>query len=335
MPTNETILKKVQAGIESVRGTGVATTRKVYAQVDPAYDRPLITFTDTTGTFSPRRRVGYGRPTVGFAATDILTYEDAAWWFLLGIKGGVAGVSDAGTPPAYTYTFLPSPSTDNLAAVTLEHGEPGNVYKSQQVMCNSFTIRGDGDSTTEPGLMIDAELIGLDWEASSYTAAIPDRTTEVVLAQGTKLYIDDVGGTIGSTQVLGKLISFSLTVNNNIHYKGFMENTAYAPNKVGRAERTVDAQFVMEFDDDDEFANYRAAVPVERMIRIEQSGSQIHGTSVVNKRFRFDLYGYWSSWDDGDRDGNITATYGLAGYIDSTAATDFSAEIVNALATLA
>lgn len=331
--TNETILRKVQAGIETTRGTSVAATRKVYAQVDPNYNRPLITFTDTTGTFDARRRVGYGRPDINFKATDILTYEDAVWWFLLGIKGGVSGSSDAGTPPAYTYTFSPTPAVDDLASVTLEHGEPGNVYKSTQVMCNSFTIRADGDSTNEPGWMIDAELLGLDWATSTYTAAIPDRTTEVILAQGTKIYID--GTTIGTTQVLGQLISFSATVNNNIHYKAFMENVgSYAANKVGRGERTIDAQFVMEFASDAEFANYRATVPVERMIRLEQSGSQIHGSTVTNKRIRLDMYGYWSSWDNGDRNGNITATFGFTGYVDTTAAIAYKAEVVNALSTI-
>jgi len=335
VPTNETILRKVQAGIETTRGTPVAATRKVYAQVDPSYNRPLIEFTDTTGTFSGRRRVGYGRPTIGFSATDILTYEDAAWWFLLGIKGGVAGVGDAGSPKAYTYTFVPTPATDDLAAVTLEHGEPGNAYKTAQVMCNSFTIRADGDSTSEPGWMIETELVGLDWVSSAYTGSIADRTTEVVLAQGTKLYIDASGGTIGTTQVTGKLISFSATVNNNIHFKAFMENVgSYAPNKVGRGNRTIDAQFVMEFDSDAEFANYRATVPVERLIRVTQTGSKIHSTPDVYKELTLDMYGYWSSWDDGDRDGNITATFGFSGYVNATAATDFSAKVVNGLMTL-
>lgn len=335
MPTNETILRKVQAGIESTRGTSVAATRKVYAQVDPNYNRPLITFTDTTGTFDARRRVGYGRPDINFKATDILTYEDAAWWFLLGIKGGVTGVTDAGAPPAFTYTYSPTPAVDDLASVTLEHGEPGNPYKSVQTMVNQFTIRADGDSTNEPGWMIDADLMSLDLNPATYTAAIPDRTTEVIVAQGTKLYIDAAGGTIGTTQVLGQLISFSATIVNNIHLKAFMENVGvYAANKVGRGERTIDAQFVVEFANDTEFANYRANPPVERMIRLEQTGSQIHGSSVTNKRIRLDMYGYWSGWDNGDRNGNITATFNFSGYVDPTAAVAYKAEVVNALTTI-
>ena len=46
------------------------------------------------------------------------------------------------------------------------------------------------------------------------------------------------------------------------------------------------------------------------------------------------MYGYWSSWDDGDRDGNITATFGFSGYVNTTAGTDFSAKVVNGLMTL-
>ncbi len=139
MATNELILLKAQAGIESTRGTNVAATRKVYAQITPSYTKALMEFQDTTGTFFDRRRPAYGREKVGFSAKDIATFEDLPWWAQFFLKGGVAGVSDAGTPPAYTYTFAPSAATDDLKSMTLEFNDDGNPYETGQVMVTQAT----------------------------------------------------------------------------------------------------------------------------------------------------------------------------------------------------
>lgn len=333
--TNEVILLQAQAGLETTRGTGVTATRKVYGQFTPRYEKTLMEFQDTSGTFEPRRRAAYSRERVGFSAVDIATFEDLPWWLQMAIKGGVTGTSDGGTPPAYTYAFTPSMSTDDLKSFTLEYGESGNKYKSTQCMVNSITLRGDPDNDSEPGWMIDVDIMARDKTVLSSFASLTDRTTEVILARGTKLYIDAAGGTIGTTQVQGKLINWSITITNNLYFKAFAEDvTNVAANKVGRGARLVDAQFTFEFDDDTEFANYRSSSPVQRLIRLEREGSNIHGTPTVNKRLRVDLYGYWNSWSRGNRETNLTATFGFAGFVDATANKSFSIEVVNALATL-
>lgn len=339
MGTNEIMLKKVQAGLETVPGTGVAATRVVQADVMGSYDKALATFTNKTGTYASRRRALYGRENVGFTLTDIATYEDLAWHLQMAMKGGVAGVSDANTPPAYTYDFTPSLSTDDLKSATYEHGEPSNRYESNQVMTNTFTIRGDADSDDEPGWMFEAEQIGLGWVPTAYTAALTILDTEPILMRGTKVYVDDDGDPFGTTQLLGKVISFSVTGNINRHFKAFAEDEiGYAAGKYGRGERTFDAQLVLEFDDDVEFANYRNTDPVLRKIRIEREGSLINDGGVgpdVHKRATIDINGYWQSIAFGDREGNMTVTLGLAAYFDEDDGFDMKIEVVNDLATLA
>lgn len=334
MGTNELILVKAQAGIESQRGDPVAASRKVYAQLTPRYERPLLNFQDTSGTFIAKRRPGYGREVVGFNGLDILTFEDGPWWMLLGIDGGVSGVSDLGSPAGYEYAYLPDLTTDTLASATFEHNESGNPYESAQVMANSFTLRMDSDNNNEPGWMLDLDLMALNWENTTFTAALPDRSTEVVKARGTKVYIDDEGDAWGDTQLLGSLISASVTVTNNLHYKAFAEDEkTAAPGRVGKGELTLDAQFTVEFDNDDEFANYRSDDPVMRKIRLEREGSVIH--DAVTKLFQIDMAGYWSSWSRGDRNGNLTATFALTGYFDIDSQMMFGVNFVNGLSALA
>lgn len=339
MGTNEIMLKKVQAGLETIPGTGVAATRVVQADVMGSYDKALATFANKTGTYAARRRALYGRENVGFTLTDIATFEDLAWHLQMAMKGGVAGVGDGNVPPAYEYDFTPSLATDDLKAATYEHGEPSNRYESNQVMTNSFTIRGDSDSDDEPGWMFEAEQLGLGWVPTTYTPALSILDTEPILMRGTKVYVDDDGAAFGTTQLLGKVISFSVTGNINRHFKAFAEDeVGFAPNKTGRGERTFDAQLVLEFDDDDEFANYRSTDPVMRKIRIRREGSVINDGGVgpdVRKSATIDINGYWQSIAFGDREGNMTVTLGLASYFDEDDGFDMSIVIVNDLPTLA
>jgi hypothetical protein len=332
MATNEDILLRAQAAIESVRGTDLAATRKVYAQITPSVVRPLSPFRNTTGTFKGRRRPSYARTKVSLSAMDEATYQDLPWWLQGCLKGGVTGVGDGGSPIAYTYTFLPTAATDDLASYTFEIGDVGNPYQTSQAMVNSWTLRMDSDNDAEPSWMLDLQLISRDWGTTTFTAALTDRTTEAILARGTKIYVDT--STIGSTQLTGKLISASITGNNNLTFKSFAEDVTYvAANKVGRGEQTIDAQFTFEFDDNTEFANYLSTVPVQRKIRFEQSGGTAIHTTVF-PRMRVDLYGYWSSWSRGTRVNNLTATFGLMAFYDSTATSDIVVAIVNSLITL-
>ena len=59
-------------------------------------------------------------------------------------------------------------------------------------------------------------------------------------------------------------ISASVSGNNNIHYKAFAEDdTSFAANKVGRGQRTFNAQFVLEFADDPADARFIETIPGE------------------------------------------------------------------------
>lgn len=336
MATNEDILLQAQAAIEVTRGTDLAATRKVYAQITPSITRPLSPFRNTTGTFQGRRRPSYGRTKVSLSASDEATYQDLPWWFQLALKGGVTGVTDGGTPAAYTFTFTPTITSDDLKSITLEFGDSGNPYQSSQVMVNSWTIRMDADSDQEPSWMLDLELMGRDYVSTTFTGALSDRVTTPILARGTKIYIDAAGGTMGATQKTGSLISCSITGTNNLTYKAFAEDTELvAANKVGRGEQTFDAQFTLEYADDVEFLNFRTGVPVERLIRLEQSdATQIHGSSATYPRMRLDMYGYWSEWGRSTRVNNLTQTLKFMGFFDNSAAKTFTAEVVNSLITL-
>jgi hypothetical protein len=338
MATNETIFKQLLRGKESIRGTQVAATAKLYSDATFAVEKTLAEYPNRSGTRFGRRRPGYNRPVYTASGTELLTYEDAPIWFQSLIKGGTnVDAGDSGTPgKMYKHTYLPSASVDDAESWTVEYGDPQNGYRSTQFMLVSGTIRIEPDS--EAGWMLDWEGVMRDRTpiAAAYTPAIPERQTEAIRAAGTKVYIDAAGGTIGGTQQIGKVISGTVTIATERHMKPFLEDDQiWAANRVGMGQWTVDGSLNMEFDSNVELANYLSATEVQRKIRLERVGSQIHATPAVDtKKITLDLYGYWSSFTEGDREGNITATFGLSGYYDTTAATDLKIVVQNALASL-
>lgn len=324
MANNEVIRKRHQIGLEAVRGTDVAATHKWYAQVEYAYDRALQDFDDQSGTYEARRIPAYLRPVIGFTSTEKLTFDDAPLRLEQAIRGGITASADAGTPIAYTRSYVPSLETDDIKSATLEFNHNGNPYISDQVLVQTWTLRHDPD--TNGAIMWDQELVGRTWDPGAFTAALADRTLEHVKAPGTKVFLSETA--FGSDQLLGKLIGASITGNNNLHLKAFSEDEInYAADQVGRGIRTFDAQLVFEFANDDIFEKYRAEDPVPMYFRLEREGSVIH--DAVRNRLRVDLFGYFSSWAPGDREGNLTATMGIAGYYDPVSAFTLRAEVVN------
>src|SRR6188768_3587313 len=107
MGTNELILTKTQAGLEVTRGTGVAATRILNGELTPKIERSLNWGKVHTGSFVGRRRAAQGRIKPSFSYAEEATFEDIPWWAQLFAKAPVTGVTDAGTPPGYTYSFAP------------------------------------------------------------------------------------------------------------------------------------------------------------------------------------------------------------------------------------
>lgn len=335
---NETVLDKMQAGKEALasRGVAVPATRILDARGVLSFARPIAALPSSTGSFSPRRTPVAGRQSAGLTLTAGLGYEDAPFYLDGALKGYVTGVSDAGTPPAYEYEYVPTGAADDLASYTFEVGDPDNVYELAQVMFNSWTIRMDGDSTDEPGWMFEAEAIARSLDTSSFTAALTVPAREAIIAPGTLVYIDDAAASIGTTQAVGRVINFSVTGNSNVHLKGFLEDEQeYGAGNVGRGERVFDAQITMEFFDDAEFGNLRGngtGELVQRVIRVRRRGATAIHTTVFPS-IELDIAGYWSSWSPGDREGNKIATFGLMAFVDDVLGYDFAARVVNDLAT--
>lgn len=327
MAQNEEILRRTLAGIETVRGTPITPTRKLYEVIRLMDSREPLDFAENSGTYDGWRTFLQGPVTVEGTASGPMGFTDTPFWLEHGVAGGVVPVSDADpTNPAYTYEYAPNPSVDDLASSTMQTGAPDNVYESSMVMVPQFTIKGGIDD--EASWMFDANLLARDKSPlpAGFAPGIPDRNREFIRFAGSKLYIDDEGAAPGTTPVNGRFISFSFTADNAMQSKRFSEDVDSISTRVGRGARMGTGQIRLEFDQDDEYALYRAGT--SRVIRLEREGSAINGTA--NKRIRLDVpRAYWLTPSDDPRNGNMTLTFGFRAYLDEVTGYPYSVEVVN------
>lgn len=408
---NETQLRRIYAGTETpgARGTAVTPTYKLYGDMAVTKTQALADRQEFDGSFDGWITPVRGAVEVSGTYAQPLTYEDAAILARYGIKGQVAGVSDANPTPGYLYSYVGTPAVDDLDSFTAQFGHMGNPWLSAGLMFNTFTISADIDDSeavwkwasdlygrskdpianqvaastaitsatatvitkTAAGWTINAftgnyvrvnsgtgagqiRLIASNTattitvtaafnpvlDATStieipgiFTSGITDRTREAIDAPGTTLAIDNAGGTIGTTLVNGKFISFSVTYTNNITAKRFMENTTSNALKTGRGMRQITGQIRMEFEDHAEYDKFVANVP--RLIRIEKLGTAINVGPNTFKYARLDIpAGYWDAVTEDTRDNNITATFAFKAYKDVAVGYPFKFDVKNKLAVL-
>lgn len=326
----EKILVKTQAGLETVRGTIVPATRKLYGQTHLKRDMQVVR-REEDGQFSPiigESSVYTGQITASGSHNSTATYEDLAWWFQMALKGGVAGVQ-AGADPAYDYTFVPSQNVDDLKSLTLEQTSDDAV-NDKWVMAHSMVKDFSIDIKAGQSWMFSANLLGKDMVSQTATAGIVDRSTESIKSKTTTVYVDAAGTANPTTPLTGTLYEASISVDNGLQGKWFIGG-ADTLQAMGRGPRMITAKFVMELNGASaaEFTNYSGLVG--RSVKFSATGSTLGATT---KKADIYLNGLWSAAEIGDVGTNRTLSFSMFGVYNLTNAYELKAVVRNGLVTL-
>jgi hypothetical protein len=213
------------------------------------------------------------------------------------------------------------------AWVLMTGGTAGNVGQWREIASNTATVLTLVDAL--PSAVAAADTFSI---SGTFTLGLTDRTTELVQFPGTILYVDNT--TIGTTAITGRFISFSLTFNTGITtLKRFAENTTGFTARPDLGAIEVTGQVVLEFDRLDEQRDFENLTA--KKIRILKTGSAINVGPNTFKTAQIDLYrAFFTSAEPGERNSNITRTYGVRGYVDPTEGVPVPFTAKNTLATL-
>lgn len=251
-------------------------------------------------------------------------------WLLAGLKGGVTGVQNA-TTGQYDWTFVNANTASHvLDPQTIEwhDGQRGWELNGAKIDELKFSGAVSGDVTVE------ATYFARDMVQATITAALTDRVPLYVSGWEAALYIDTFGGTAGSTIKAATLISWSITIKNNLSRKYYGDNTTAAGGIVlGKFD--VEAEFVFEANAIGyaEYQNWDAAT--KRLIRLVLGNNgAVIGTSSVKPQVKFDIPGAYAMADlSGDDENTKVYKLTLNSIYDVTNAFMFKATVANGLAT--
>jgi len=334
--TNVQSLQGAQAKIEAVRCEPEANmSRWLYftqGNFRWTFTQDALDFPQSTRSFHGHRDFALGRYSNTFSYEEMMTFEDMPWWLCMILKGGATQRTGVASGAGFKYHSVPSSTTDDLDSFSMRYWEPSNIYAIDRVIATSATMAFD--AVNNPAWVLTCDLSGHALtEGAAYDPAVTDRVREVIRAAGTKVFIDDDDTPIGTTQVLAKLRSGSVTIDNQIESKAFSEDEFTDACEFGRGEQLVTGELVLEFRDDDEFAKMRAGAT--RRIRLSQTGSEITGTPATPKSFQIDIpEAHWMAPTMDYAGQNKIQTFGFMGYTSPTNPQPIAIDVINALATI-
>ncbi len=136
-------------------------------------------------------------------------------------------------------------------------------------------------------------------------AGVPTLVEEKIRFPGTKLFIDPASGTLGTTQIKHRFISFNVAWALNMDAKWFAEDVDGPSGIYGRGMLRVTTQIQLEADRPDEFRQLKALR--ELGVRIQQEGSEL--APGTRKMARIDLPRLtWTEKTKNTRNNNRTQT---------------------------
>lgn len=325
-------LRKIQMGPEATPGTAVPAT-KIWRGMGAIQDDRVTKFVSEDIGVMPNTTRSY----VPKLAASILfeavpaTFEQFPHILEAGVKKVTTGSADgSGAGKIYTYTF-PTTSVPTLRTYTIEGGDNQEVEEMEYSHVVDFTLTGDEGEAWTMG----ANWMGRQVSLSSFTTSASLPTVDEVLFQKTKLYIDAIGGTFGTTLKSNTLIAAQFTWKSGIRQKFTADGNLYFSfTQMTKPEARLKLTFEHDAIAQAQKVNWRAETPLK--IRLITTGSAFTaGSSYSAKTMIIDLCGKFEKFGKlGDRNNNAILEGEFVGGYDETAADFGKIILVNTLTSL-
>ena len=327
-------LRKIQLGVETTPGTAVAATTIWRGPASGIEDlRETVFAQEDVGVIGgvDRTYVPKLGAQLSFGDTEA-TFEQLPYILLAGVDGSVSGVQDgAGSDYVWTFNFGTT-SQKTPKTYTIEAGDDQAVEEMEYSFVTEFSLSGAADEALKVG----ATWLGRQVSTSTFTGSLSVPSVEEILFNKGKLYIDDSGGTIGSTQKSNTLISASLSITTGFQPVVAADGELYFSTvKQIAPEATLELTFEHDGTATAEKSAWRSQTT--RLVRLIFEGSAVGtpGTTYSNLTLIVDLAGRWEKFAAlADSDGNDVVTGTLRARYSSTDSLFGQVVVVNELSSL-
>jgi hypothetical protein len=329
-------LNKIQLGKESAAGTAVAATTiwRGMGKVEDGQEVKRVA--ESIGIAMPTNR--FYVPKLG-ASITFDPVEATFQQFPYILEAGVAAETPTqdGTGSGYIYAYaMPTTTMNTINTYTIEGGDNVEVEEMEYGFVESFKISGNAAE----GVMMEAAWVGRQVSDATFTGALSVPALvpgDHILFGGSKLYIDAVGGTIGSTEVSNSLLSFELDVTTGLKakYTNAEKYFDFIYWDVGSFSATLKLVFEHNTASEAQKDLFKAGTP--RQFRLEFLGNAVAdntGATHDNLKLLIDAAGTYTAMENSDVDGNNTKEATVEIAYDPTAALGLEFLVVNELSAL-
>lgn len=320
-------LNKIQLGRETTAGTAVAATTVWRGPATDISDESKHEFAEEdVGTLLPTEREYVPQLGAVLAMPETeLTFEQ----FPHVLEAGVQTATPTGSGPyVRTYAFPAAATLNTIKTYTIETGNAGagDVHEMEYAFVEQFDLSGASGEAWK----ISSNWIGRRKTLTSFTAALSLPTVEEALFAMTSLFVDNAGGTVGTTQKLGVLMGAKVSVKTGIVTVRSADGVLYfSKHKFTRPEVTW--SYTLELESDSGVLAAERAAWVAKATRLVQFSIAGASSSAI----KINLAGRYTSFGNyQNSDGNtVVEASGQARY--NAAANLFAQFIVtNGVATL-
>lgn len=264
------------------------------------------------------------------------TFEQFPYFLQGSIKDLRSGVQDgSGTDYIRAYA-LSLTSANTLATYTLEAYDNTQEEQALYCFCKSWKLSGKGGPSAN-SLMMSAEWAGRQLAPGTKTAALAVAPVNEMLFAKSKLYIDAIGGTIGTTQKTNTFMAFDIAYDSGIVQiwtgDGSLDFTFI---KIAEPKLTGSVMFEHDAIATAQKAIWRAQTP--QLMRIKCEGGTAFGTPGTTYTYPTllaDMAFKWTKFDVIDeQDGNDIVLGHYESKYNTTAAVWATFTVVNELSAL-
>ena len=322
MSENEKILFETQVGLESTWGTAVAPTAKLMG-IEDFRIKPLDTtkiIKEQRGSLAPAYLAMLEKVDAEASFDGAMLYEDINY-FLEGLMGVV---TPSGAGP-YDYDGVaPLGTKPTLREQTFVHGTADYVKALKGGIVQELTLALATGSEGRMSGRVMGQSVAVDALES-----LSDRTVNPIMGDHVTLYIDDFGGTIGTTEITGTAFSLELALRSGVAPKWHLGSLVSDSYKIDQYEGTL--KMVLEVN----ATSYAYLGELLSQSAIWDKLVRIHctnGTEIAE----FDFAGVAESRPEifPDEDGVATIEVELSGLYEATFANWFKYQNNMSLATL-
>jgi hypothetical protein len=318
-------LRKLQLGQETTAGTPVAATTIWRGKGVIKDNREVVFPEENVGILGGTSRSHIARTWSELNMPDVVaTYNQIGYLCAAGIEDITTGAADgAGTDKIYQYDASTT-SQNSIQTFTIEGGDDQQAEEFDYAFVKRIRLSGQGQNA----VMMSADWIGREATNTTFTGALTIPSVEDIITNSGKLYIDAIGGTIGSTQISSTLLEFNLDwVTGLMEYWALDGSNEFSLHKFTEDEIILRLIYEHNASAVAEKAIYRAGTPQLFQVLFEGSAFGTPGTTYSNHSLVLNFAGVYEDWGALDeRNGNDVVEATVRARYDTTAT--FKAQII-------